>query len=137
MYARDTSYQLAYSPNDFSRCHALLEGLHVERSRLAWPTVMALRGDVLIGCLSRIPSTQAVIAGPLAVTSTHPLLTTMRLVEAWEGVLWSAGIRSYHFGIQVPEHKAWLAIVEKLGLQPYDRSEQVVWFKRILEERQT
>jgi hypothetical protein len=135
MYPRETIYRLARSTKDFQRCHALLADQGVERSPLSYPTVMALRGDVLMGCLSRIPSETAVIAGPLAVSSARPLITVMRLIEAWDGVLWRAGVRSYHFGIQLPEHKAWLAIIEKMGLQPYSQDEQVVWFRREMKAR--
>jgi hypothetical protein len=135
MYPRDTVYRLARSTKDFQRCHALLAEQGVERSPLSYPTVMALRGETLVGCLSRIQSDTAVIAGPLAVSSPRPILTVMRLIEAWELVLWRAGVRSYHFGIQLPQHKAWLQIVEKVGLQPYAQDEQVVWFRRELKER--
>jgi hypothetical protein len=135
MYPRDTVYRLARSPKDFQRCHALLAEQGVERSPLSYPTVMALRGDRLMGCLSRIQSETMIIAGPLAVSSPRPIITVMRLVEAWELVLWHAGVRSYHFGVQLPQHKAWLTIIEKVGLQPYSKDEQVVWFKRELKER--
>jgi hypothetical protein len=135
MYPRDTIYRLARSTKDFQRCHALLAEQGVERSPLSYPTVMALRGETLVGCLSRITSDTAVIAGPLAVSSPRPILTVMRLISAWEGVLWRAGVRSYHFGIDTTQHKEWLRMIEKVGLVPYHTDEQYVWFKRELKER--
>jgi hypothetical protein len=135
MYPRDTVYRLARSTKDFQRCHALLAEQGVERSPLSYPTVMALRGDSLVGCLSRIPSDTSVIAGPLAVSSPRPLLTVMRLIEAWELVLWRAGVRSYQFCIDLTQHKAWLQMVEKAGLVPYTQDERYVWFRRELKER--
>jgi hypothetical protein len=135
MYPRDTIYRLARSTKDFRRCHALLAEQGVERSPLSYPTVMALRGDRLMGCLSRIPSDTAVIAGPLAVSSPRPILTVMRLIEAWELVLWRAGVRSYQFCIDATKHKTWLQMVEKAGLEPFSHDEQYFWFRRELKER--
>jgi hypothetical protein len=135
MRPRETAYRLAKTTRDFQRCHALLASQGMESSRLSWPTVMALRHDELIGMLSRIPSDKAVIAGPLAVTGRHPLLTIIRLVEGFDVMLWNAGIKVYHFGVDVNAHKPWVNLLSKLGFEPYTQDEQAAWYRRRLWER--
>jgi hypothetical protein len=137
MRPRETVYRLAKTTKDFQRCHALLAAQDIDAGRLSWPTVMALRNDELIGMLSRIPSDKAVIAGPLAVTGKHPLLTIIRLVEGFDVMLWHVGIRVYHFGVDVNAHKPWINLLDKLGFQPYTVTEEAAWYRRRLWEKPT
>jgi hypothetical protein len=96
---------------------------------------MALRHDELIGMLSRIPSDKAVIAGPLAVTGKHPLLTIIRLVEGFDVMLWHTGVRVYHFGVDTNLHKPWINLLSKLGFEPYTVNDEAAWYRRRLWER--
>jgi hypothetical protein len=50
-------------------------------------------------------------------------------------VLWRAGVRSYQFCIDRTQHKAWLQMVERVGLEPFSHDEQYFWFRRELKER--
>lgn len=136
MRPRATTYRLAYSAQDYHRCHQFLKDQgQEEEGSLSWPTVMAAREGALVGCLSTIPSKTAIIAGPLVVSTKRPLMTVMRLVDAYEYVLREASISAYHFGIDLTEHQDWLDLLLKLGRQPYHRDEQAAWFKRDLQER--
>jgi hypothetical protein len=138
MRPRETSYRLAQGPKEYQQCHAFLRAHGFEESRLSWPTVMAIRQGEVVGCLSRIPSEEAIIAGPLAVSTKHPLLTAMRLITAWQGVLWRAAVQkglpsmTYYFGVDPTQHNEWLRLIDKVGLEPYARDAQAVWFKREL-----
>jgi hypothetical protein len=135
MSPRQTRYRLAKTTRDFQRCHTLCRQQGIDAPRLSWPTVMALRDDELIGMLSRIPSDKAVIAGPLAVTGRHPLLTIIRLVEGFDVMLWHAGVRVYHFGVDTQQHKEWIRLLDKLGFQPYTVTDEAAWYRRRLWER--
>jgi hypothetical protein len=135
MRPRQTIYRLAKTTRDFQRCHALCREQGIDAGRLSWPTVMGLRHDELIGMLSRIPSDKAVIAGPLAVTGKHPLLTIIRLVEGFDVMLWHAGVRVYHFGVDLSLHKEWIRLLGKLGMDPYIIYEGAAWYRRELQEK--
>lgn len=130
MRPRETIYRLAYSSKDYQRCHALVRVQGEEDFPFSWPTIMALRGDVLRGILGTVPSEHAVVAGPLVVTPARPLITIIRLIEAYELVLWKAGVRSYYFRVLMPQGKPWLALLDKAGLMPYAQEDTGVWFRR-------
>jgi hypothetical protein len=134
MRPRETVYRLAKTTRDFQRCHTLCRQQGIDAPRLSWPTVMALRDAELIGMLSRIPSDKAVIAGPLAVTGRHPLLTIIRLVEGFDVMLWHAGVRVYHFGVHLT-NKEWIRLLSKLGFEPYTRDQEAAWYRRELQEK--
>ncbi len=65
---------------------------------------MAVPEDQLVGCLSTVPRKQATIAGPLAVAPNRPLITAIHLTEAYENVLWLAGVETYCFDTDVAQH---------------------------------
>src|SRR5262245_41754596 len=99
MHPARTSYRLAHSSKDYRACHQLLKGLQIAAGTLSWPTVMAIREGEVIGCLSTQTDKGAIIAGPLAVSTTPPSLVALRLVEAYEHVLQRLGLQGYYFGV--------------------------------------
>lgn len=132
MRPRETSYRLAYSPRDYQKCHRLLVDLGQPEPQLSWPTVMAFRGIQVVGCLSTQPSKQAIIAGPLAISTPRPIITAMRLIDAYEGILRHAGVTMYEFAIELDKNPQWLQVVSKFGVIPYYHDARVVWFRREL-----
>jgi hypothetical protein len=132
MHPTKTLYRLAHSPQDYQRCHQLLKDQGIESDRLSWPTIVALRENELIGCLGTIPSDKAIIAGPIVATSRHPFVTLLRLCEAYERVLWQAGVRSYCFGVEHSQ-TVWRGILDKLNFEPFYQDEDAAWYRRTLE----
>lgn len=134
MYPRETTYRLA-GPQDYPKAHAFLRAQGADDGRLSWPTVLAWRGEEIIGVLSRVAHKKAVIAGPLVVAGARPLMTIIRLVEAWERVMWRLGTTEYFFGVDLTTGKAWLRLLDKAGLVPYTQADGAAWFKRTINVR--
>jgi hypothetical protein len=133
MQPRDTRYRLAHGRKDLQACHRLARAYGLDLQAFPWPTVVADRHGALVGCLATQPSRRAVIAGPLVVAGTRPLLTAVRLVDAYEGVLRLAGVTAYVFYI-AHEDKAWRALVQRVmpSLHPYATTATEAWFIRRL-----
>jgi hypothetical protein len=130
MQPRDTIYRLAGHPRDYQWCHQLFNDQGLDDQALSWPTIMALKDDELVGCLSTTPSKTAVIAGPMTVKKAHPLITIIRLIEAYDVIMRAAGVTSYDFGIDGEAHPSWLKIVHKHEMHPYAYVGEVAWFTR-------
>lgn len=130
MRPRDTRYRLARTPRDYHRCHALLPDA---AAQLAFPTVMAERDHAVVGFLSTDVRHGQIVAGPLIVQAeqAHPGLLVLRLVEAYEQVLRSAGVRGYVFHVEAA-NTAWTRILTKLSLEPYHDAPQGLWYRRQL-----
>ena len=135
MRPRDTSYRLVTTLPAYQRCHALLKAQGLDDGALSYPTVCALRDDDVIGLLSTIASQEAIIAGPLVVKTSHPVIVALRLIESYENVLRHVGVRQYVFGVDPQASGAWLRLLVKAGVQPYYRDDTAVWFKRTIAVR--
>ena len=123
-----TTYRLATSPRDYTRCRALMREF-VEPVALSFPTVMAERDGVLLGFLATQPRKEAVIAGPLMLRDRSPFVT-LRLLEAYDNVMRAAGITAYHFYVR--QGNAWRSQVERLGFEAWHQDEGGAWYRRTL-----
>ena len=135
MRPRDTQYRLVTTLPEYQRCHALLKAQGLDDGALSYPTVMALRDDGVIGLLSTIASHEAIICGPLVVSTPRPIIVALRLIESYENVLRSAGVSQYVFGVDPKASGAWLRLLFKVQLVPYYRDDTAVWFTRTLAVR--
>lgn len=124
-----TTYRLATSPADYKRCQAFMRE-HQPPVPLSFPTVMAERDGEMVGLLSTHTKHGAVVAGPLVLRKGHGI-TMIRLIEAYDTVMWRAGVRSYHFHVSAGNAK-WRSQIERAGLAAWREDEQGAWFKRSL-----
>lgn len=103
MFPRSTKYRLATSPNDYKACRALFaenHGADPDHS-LTFPTVLAERNGEVVGFLSTWDDKKALIAGPLEVKGGKNIFTFIRLIEAYENVMRSAGVTQFLFCTKV------------------------------------
>lgn len=130
MNPRDTLYRLAHGQRDLRACQTMARAQGVSVT-MSWPTVVADRHDQIIGCLGTRPSKKAVIAGPLVVAPTvqRPVLTVMRLIEAYEVVLKQAGVRFFFFKVDFG-NEVWRRLVEKMGHRAYHQDGQGTIYRR-------
>lgn len=99
MYPRDTIYRLANSPKDYHDCRELFcdnHGAYPTKS-LHFPTVVAVRGGVIIGFLATLPIKDRIMAGPLEVANGSNTFVALRLIEAYSNVMKTAGVSQYEF----------------------------------------
>lgn len=129
MYPTETQYWLATSASEYRLCHALQRAAERPEVAFGYPTVLAVRGEALVGFLGTLKAKKAIVAGPLVVDPTlkRPVLTMLRLVEAYEEVLRASGVSSYVFGID-SDNLAWREIVHKRGYTPYAMNAQGTWY---------
>lgn len=125
-----TSYRLATTPADYRKCQALMREYR-EPVPLSFPTVMAERDGELIGFLSTHTKHGAVVAGPLVIREGLRAFTMVRLIEAYDRVMWRAGVKSYHFHVSAANAQ-WREQIERFGMTPWHTDEQGAWFKREL-----
>lgn len=135
MYPRDTQYYLVTRQPDYKRCQGLLRQTEFPARQLHFPTVMALRGDKLLGFVTtttQVPRAP-VCAGPLVLDPhlSRPIFVAMRLMEGYEQILEAAGVTSYIFGID-KTHPQWFAAMQRLGMPRYRETDEAWWFQRRL-----
>lgn len=78
--------------------------------RFGFPTVMAYKGNTVIGFLSSYRTAAGLVAGPLVLAPGYGVFTALRLVEAYEKVLTVAGVSSYLFSTDNP---AFARVIER------------------------
>lgn len=123
-------YRLAQrGGSDYSRAHALIrkDGNTVNGWHLSFPTILAEEDGELIGFLSTLPRKDAVVVGRVVAPSPFVLL---RLVEAYENVLFLAGVTYYL--IPIPEERQdFVDMIQRgLSIEPWAEHDKHVWFKR-------
>ena len=93
--------------------------------------MLADRGGTIVGFLATRPNKKAVIAGPLVIApgTLRPILTVMRLIEAYELMLRKAGVQSFYFMV-AGTNPVWRRIVERMGHQPYSGDDTGMWFRK-------
>ncbi len=124
-----TLYRLATSPADYRKCHALLN----EKAKLSFPTVMAEYDGELLGFYSTQKHNNAVIGGPVFIREDkRGGFIMLRLAEAYDNVLWKAGVRKYLIFTE-PGREAWISLLTRLGFAPLGEHEGRFWLERRLE----
>ena len=136
MHPARTLYRLAHSPRDLSACHRLARDHGMDAKTFTFPTVVADREGEIVGFLATQPSKTAVVAGPLAVATPRPLITVLRLLEAYENVLKAAGVSHYYFEVDAANHD-WLRMIEQSSeqvnsIQPVQSTPEGTWHRRRL-----
>src|SRR5262245_15791229 len=127
MKPRDTTYRLVTRPQEYQRCHQFLKDQGYDEPRLTYPSIMAQRGEELIGVLATQPRSDAIVAGPVAV-SKGGLITAIRLFEAYERLLWHSGVRSYYFGVE-KANTSWIEQLNRFGLIACQVTDEAVWYQ--------
>lgn len=128
-----TTYYLVTEPFQEKICKQFYRAAEpdVKRIRLGFPTVYAQRNGKMIGLLSTIPVKDRICAGPLVIDPTlkNPAFITVRLCEAYEHVLKSAGVTMYTFSVDA--HKSgWARTLERLGFTLYKQTKKLFCYKR-------
>ena len=118
-----TLYRLATTPADYRKCHKIIKPL---AWKLSYPTVMAERDGDLLGFLSTLRHPKRVVAGPIHAPNG---IVMLRLAEAYENFLWTAGVRVYLVPAQDPRHAGML---DRLGYERTAETGGVAWFRKTL-----
>lgn len=113
MHPTNTIYRLV-KKHEYKICHKLIRDNKIPNCRLTYPTVVAERGDKIIGVLATMPDKLRIIAGPLVVDPSIKVRSfiALRLIEAYEMILRLSGVSFYFFNIFKTDDK-WIKIVEK------------------------
>lgn len=129
-----TTYKIAETAQDYKRVHALIKSEGMEDAALAFPTIMAIEDDEVVGCLGTNTQQSMIIAGPLVLKSDKKRsFTIIRLVEAYELVMRHCKIKSFIFSTDLTNEK-WLEYIDTvLGFTPYHKDAERAWFIRKLE----
>lgn len=92
----ETTYRIAEHAGDYRKIHELMKAEGFPPGRVSFPTLMAFRGDELVGFIATDTTQNMVIAGPMALKSDikRPVLA-LRLAEKYEQVLKNLGIKSF------------------------------------------
>lgn len=132
MKPTSTIYRLARAGGEFNKLYALAkkQGLSLPAGTLNFPTVLAERDGKVLGFLSTLPTTEAVLAGPL-VMGQKSMLTAIRIAEAYEVVLRTAGVDTYFIQID-PARAEWSDTLERLGYELMNTNEERILLRREL-----
>lgn len=125
-----TSYKIAETANDYKRVHALIKSEGVDdTASLAFPTIMAIEDEEVVGCLGTNTQQSMIIAGPLVIKSDKKrTFTIIRLVEAYELVMKECKIKSFIFSAKADDEQ-WLRYIDEvLGFEPYYKDAENAWF---------
>ena len=133
MHPSKTTYHLVTDTKQARACYALYRAAEPDgpKIKLGFPTVYAVRDGILLGFLSTIPLKRRVVAGPLVIDPTlkKPVITAIRLCEAYEQVLKQAGVTLYT--LAVDSHKTkWAHVLERSGFHLYEQTPTSFNYKR-------
>lgn len=137
MRPRNTVVRLATKPEDYRACRALLPA--AEQCWLAYPTVMAYRGEDLVGFLSTRPFREVgkrIVAGPLyLIPGRASMILALRLLEGYEVVLAMSGVTHYLCHV-AHANTVWAPMVARAaaaGLgRPIETSSTGIWYERVI-----
>ena len=136
MRPAETSYRLV-KHGEKGALKILAKKYDFSVARFDFPTVVAVRGEKIIGFLATVPTDKAIVAGPLVVDLPVKGPTIMRLVEAYENVLKLAGVSSYVFSIREGD-TTYQRMAEKVfDIKPYARKGGDFWYLRHVNGRQS
>lgn len=124
-------YRLARPGGEYNRLYALMEQEGGKKEPIGWPVVVAEEDGKAIGFLATYPTTEALIAGPLVIEGSKRPFVFLRLVDAYENVLKTAGVTAYCFRVAKSNTKQ-MKRVESIGLKRVGETETQVIYKREL-----
>jgi hypothetical protein len=124
----ETVYKLATTLADYRRAQALCKERGPYQGPMAFPTVLAWRGDEVIGFVSTHPDATAVLCDRVAIVEGAPKKTVLSMMDAYERVLWAAGVRVYYIWIEKDNGQA-LTATAKLYGEPYHIDDEHAWFR--------
>jgi hypothetical protein len=126
----ETIYRLARDPGDYRRAQALAKVRGAYQGPLGFPTVLAERDGKVVGFVSTHPKADAVLCDRLAVAEEieKPARVIFKLAEAYERVMWMAGIRAYYIWIENGNTEL-LPLVTRLYGEPYHVDAEHHWFR--------
>lgn len=133
MHPTETTYHLVTNKTERKACLALYEAAEPTspKIKLGFPTVYALRQGVLLGFLGSIPVKGRIVAGPLVLDPTmkRPVITAMRLCEAYEEILKAAGVQFYTLAVDNSKPE-WARTLERSGFELYRQTPKLFCYKR-------
>jgi len=89
---------IAKTPGDYQMAHVLMRKEGVLKTKLGFPTVLAMHEGQLIGMLGTHIQKKMIVAGPLTLKSDQwRWRTAIRLIEAYETVMTNLKIKSFIF----------------------------------------
>ena len=129
-----TSYKIAENAMEYRKAHELIKSEGVVDMPLNFPTILAFDGEEVVGVLGTDVSSGYIVAGPLVLKSDKKrTFTIIRLVEAYDYAMRSAGVKSFIFSTAL-ENKKWLEYIDTvLECKPYCYKDGRAWFVRKLE----
>ena len=125
-----TSFNLVTTPNEFKECRAVIRKAGITDGPLTFPTVCARRDGKIVGVAGRGPGKNAIVLYRLAAITPNPGLLLIKLVEAFEVVLRTAGVTDYLIAADKTNTKLNQYIERIIGQKPYAESEHDLWYKR-------
>lgn len=94
-----TTYHVAESDMDYMACRALMADVGIG-GELAFPTIMAIHDDELVGFLATRPADDMVLAGPLVMAKgPRRPFTAINLIEHYRVAMRNMGISRIIFGV--------------------------------------
>lgn len=90
-------YRMA-TTEDTWEIHQLLRSNNLPEQETAFPTVLALNDDKIVGMMATTPNDEMVLAGPLVLEhDKRRPFTAIRLIELYDAAMLHLGIVSYIF----------------------------------------
>jgi hypothetical protein len=128
MHPSSTNYKLATERDKF----AIYDTFDLDRI-LGWPVVIAEREDKIIGFMGTQDRKDMIVAGPLEISLKIKGFVAMRLIEAYDKLMRSFGVKEYLFSIDSKDNAKWLKQVHDTGFcTKMDDVEGESWYKREL-----
>lgn len=132
-------YYLVTEPWQYAACRKLWKEVAKTNpsigpvKRFGFPTVAACKGKAVVGFLSSYYGNNKLIAGPLVLAPGSGAVTALRLVEAYEKVLFVMGAQEYLFATDNPSLIKTLERVSQfVPISKLLTSDNAVWYKRTL-----
>ena len=128
MHPTITEYRMALNKDMLS----IYENFELDR-HMGWPVVVAERKGKIIGFLGTQDRKEMVVAGPLEVAIKNKGFVVMRLIEAYDNLMRSLGMKEYWFSVDAKNNVKWESQVKDSGFcaKIEDVGEES-WYKRQL-----
>lgn len=129
-----TDYRLARGPADYAKAHDLIKEEGLAEHRLSFPTVMAWKdGEVTAVLSTTYDRNNTTIAGPLVLKSgARRSWTLIRLIDVYDSVMRSAGMKSYIFSVE-KKNVEWLEKIEQtFDIKPFAEKDGNWFYERKL-----